>query len=53
MHSENILLNTNNELLILANWEAAIHNPSNEQVPYERTIAFASPDILNNNLLSH
>lgn len=50
---ENILLDTDNDSLILADWGAAIHNPPDEQVPYEGTISFASPDILNNNLEVH
>ncbi|CAI2189698.1 5077_t:CDS:1 [Funneliformis geosporum] len=48
----NILLDTSDNV-ILADWGSAIRKPSNELVPYEGTISFASPDILNNNLESH
>ncbi|CAG8671873.1 8981_t:CDS:2 [Funneliformis caledonium] len=50
---ENILLDTVNNSLILADWGSSIRNPPNDQVPYEGTISFASPDILNNDLGFH
>lgn len=43
-------MDTDNDSLILADWGAAIRNPPDDQVSYEGTISFASPDILNNNL---
>ncbi|RHZ78956.1 hypothetical protein Glove_153g36 [Diversispora epigaea] len=47
----NILLNTSNNSLVLADWGSAIR-PLNklELVPYEGTITFASPNILDNNM---
>lgn len=44
---ENILLDTNNNTLILVDWGSSIQY-RNAHIPYEGTITFASPDILNN-----
>ncbi|CAG8808343.1 2530_t:CDS:1, partial [Gigaspora rosea] len=47
---ENILLNTKDNELILADWGSAIQYSRNTgAVEYEGTILFASPDILSNN----
>ncbi|RIA89569.1 hypothetical protein C1645_824691 [Glomus cerebriforme] len=48
----NILLDTNDNI-ILADWGSAIHEPPDEPVPYEGTVSFALPDILNSNLGSY
>jgi len=44
---ENILLDTNNNILILANWGSSIQNHNDNMVSYKGTIMFASPNILN------
>ncbi|CAI2168711.1 8874_t:CDS:1 [Funneliformis geosporum] len=46
----NILLDASDNTLVLADWGSAISNPSNKLVPYEGTITFASPEILNNDM---
>ncbi|RHZ50844.1 hypothetical protein Glove_490g12 [Diversispora epigaea] len=47
----NILLNTSDNSLVLADWGSAIHLLNKlELVPYEGTITFASPNILDNNM---
>lgn len=47
---ENILLDTDNNIPILVDWGSSIQYPKhrNDEVPYEGTITFASPDILTN-----
>jgi serine/threonine protein kinase len=46
---ENILLDTNNNTLILADWGSSIQYHRRDPVNYEGTVTFSSPDILNNN----
>ncbi|CAG8594192.1 7560_t:CDS:2, partial [Dentiscutata erythropus] len=46
---ENILLDTNNNELVLADWESAIKYSNNiDKIEYARTILFFSPNILSN-----
>ncbi|RIB28000.1 kinase-like domain-containing protein [Gigaspora rosea] len=46
---ENILLNTKDNELILADWGSAIQYKNTGAVEYEGTVLFSSPNILNNN----
>ncbi|CAG8498961.1 7958_t:CDS:2, partial [Dentiscutata heterogama] len=46
---ENILLNSNYDTLILADWGSSIRHTHGGMVNYEGTITFASPNVLKNN----
>ncbi|GBB83718.1 hypothetical protein RclHR1_01040023 [Rhizophagus clarus] len=45
----NIMLDTENNLLVLVDWGSAVHNPSDAPILYEGTTTYASPSILDNN----
>ncbi|CAG8589946.1 12032_t:CDS:2 [Racocetra persica] len=54
MRPENILLDTNNNKLVLADWGSAIrYFNNNGTVEYAGTILFSSPNILSNNFGSY
>ncbi|RIA92381.1 hypothetical protein C1645_820810 [Glomus cerebriforme] len=50
---ENILLDTSNNMLILADWGSSIRYLNNGTVDYVGIITFSSPDILNNDFDSY